>query len=319
MFRKVLVAIDRETLGADAIALATRIAPGARLSFAHVHNGFPFGVDAANRQELDREASDELLAQAIEACGLEAERCQIDSFRIGAGLHRLIDETHPDLLVIGSTRTARVGRVLVTDELAQALNGAPCALAVAPLGYSEDDVPLAEIGVAYDGAPESVAALVAGMEIAERAHARSVVFRVAPLPHGELRHGVWDTYAAAIRDRVAEVRVGIENELETLGVAQHGGIESQAACGETVEELALFSSYVDLLLLGSRGYGPPGRLVYGATTARMLRNARTPLLLMPRAQVGATLLPDRAQLERWAGTGPQSSASVAPTVSGRAR
>jgi len=45
----------------------------------------------------------------------------------------------------------------------------------------------------------------------------------------------------------------------------------------------MFSASVDLLVVGSRGYGPLGRLVHGSTSHRLARLARCPLLVLPRA------------------------------------
>jgi nucleotide-binding universal stress UspA family protein len=39
---------------------------------------------------------------------------------------------------------------------------------------------------------------------------------------------------------------------------------------------------VDLLVLGSRGYGPVLRLIAGSVSVRVIRNAPCPVLLVPR-------------------------------------
>ena len=48
------------------------------------------------------------------------------------------------------------------------------------------------------------------------------------------------------------------------------------------EELAAFGDQVDILVVGSRGYGPVKRLVLGSTSAYLQRHARCPLLVLPR-------------------------------------
>ncbi|HUA71417.1 MAG TPA: universal stress protein, partial [Solirubrobacteraceae bacterium] len=47
-------------------------------------------------------------------------------------------------------------------------------------------------------------------------------------------------------------------------------------------ELTLYSASLDLLVIGSRGYGPLGRLVYGGVAQRLARTARCPLLVLTR-------------------------------------
>lgn len=47
--------------------------------------------------------------------------------------------------------------------------------------------------------------------------------------------------------------------------------------------LAARSRLLDLLVLGSRSYGPWKRLLLGSVSARLVHQAACPLLLVPRA------------------------------------
>jgi nucleotide-binding universal stress UspA family protein len=69
------------------------------------------------------------------------------------------------------------------------------------------------------------------------------------------------------------------NELE--------GVHGQAIYGLPGEELARFGDAIDLLILGSRSYGPVGRMVHGSTSTHLARYAHCPLLILPRAAAGA--------------------------------
>jgi nucleotide-binding universal stress UspA family protein len=60
-------------------------------------------------------------------------------------------------------------------------------------------------------------------------------------------------------------------------------VEPHAAYGLPAVELALFSASVDLLVIGSRSYGPFGRLVHGSTAQQLTRRAGCPLLVLTRA------------------------------------
>ena len=53
------------------------------------------------------------------------------------------------------------------------------------------------------------------------------------------------------------------------------------------EELAVFSASLDLLVVGSRSYGPVRRLVLGSTSQYLERYARCSLLVMPRTSLTA--------------------------------
>ena len=60
-------------------------------------------------------------------------------------------------------------------------------------------------------------------------------------------------------------------------------VEGRAVYGLTGEELAAFGDDVDLLVVGSRSYGPCERLVLGSTSDYLERHARCSLLVLPRA------------------------------------
>ncbi len=66
-------------------------------------------------------------------------------------------------------------------------------------------------------------------------------------------------------------------------IAALGGVEPHAVYGVPAEELSLYSASIDLLVVGSRGYGPVGRLVHGSTSERLARTARCPLLVLARS------------------------------------
>jgi nucleotide-binding universal stress UspA family protein len=66
-------------------------------------------------------------------------------------------------------------------------------------------------------------------------------------------------------------------------VAALEGVEPHAAYGDPAEELALYSASLDLLVVGSRDFGPLGRLVHGSTSQHLARSARCPLLVLTRA------------------------------------
>jgi len=66
------------------------------------------------------------------------------------------------------------------------------------------------------------------------------------------------------------------------------GVQGRAEYGLAGEELAVFSGEVDLLVIGSRNYGPLRRLMVGSTSNHLQRHARGPLLILPRGAAHAT-------------------------------
>ena len=64
------------------------------------------------------------------------------------------------------------------------------------------------------------------------------------------------------------------------------GVEARAVYGLVGEELAQFGDAVDVLVVGSRSYGPVRRLVLGSTSNYLERHARCSLLVLPRGAAG---------------------------------
>jgi nucleotide-binding universal stress UspA family protein len=178
-----------------------------------------------------------------------------------------------DLIVIGSSRRGGLGRVLVGDDTRAALSAAPCSVAVAPAGLAEEPRAMREIGVGYDGSMESDHALFVARKLATEHGARLSAFEAVTFPSYAFS-GPMVPDEDAINRLVGAARARI---------AALEGVEAHAAYGQAAEELAVYSASLDLLVIGSRGYGPVGRLVHGSTAHRLARQARCPLLVLNRA------------------------------------
>ena len=72
----------------------------------------------------------------------------------------------------------------------------------------------------------------------------------------------------------------------TAALAALDGVDGEVESGLAGEELALFSDRVDLLVIGSRGYGPLRSLMLGGTAVHLAANARCPLVVLPRDGAG---------------------------------
>ena len=271
MFHDVLVGVDERAGGRDAIALGKDLlADDGELTLAYVHLGDakPTRGSSPAFEAAEQERSRQLLEAARTEAGIDARLAWTGSPSVGRGLHELAERHGADLLVVGSTSRGLLGRVLIGDDTRDALNSAPCAVAIAPAGYSERPVHWREIGVGYDGSPESEHALAVAREFASELGATVSAFEAVPVPFNPRGLG------EAIDQLVNEARERI---------AALGSVEPHAACGVAAEELALYGASVDLLIVGSRGYGPIGRLVHGSTSQRLALTARCPLVVLPRA------------------------------------
>jgi nucleotide-binding universal stress UspA family protein len=278
MFENVLVGVDGSENGRDAIALASRLAdPAGKLTLAHVRAGELHPLHAVTPRLLaeEHEASLKLLERERAAAGVDAGLLSVVAAAAGAGLHRQAEEQGADLLVVGSCSRGAFGRAMIGDDTRAALNGAPCAIAIAARGFAaRGDDPITRVGVAYNGSPESEAALAKAREVATPTRATVEALEVVSIPS----YAFTGLMAPGIGNSI-ELMVAEANER----MSQLPDVEGRAVYGLPGEELAAFGEDVDILVVGSRGYGPVRRLVLGSTSDYLERHARCSLLVLPRA------------------------------------
>jgi nucleotide-binding universal stress UspA family protein len=277
MFENVIVGVDGRPNGRDAIALAMRLlAEGGKLTLANIHGSAANPMRAGTPEQLkkEQEASHALLERERAETEVQAQLIGQFADSPGRGLHDLAEERDADLLVVGSCSRGPVGRVLLGDDTRGSLNGSPCAVAVATRDYAEHPRPLAAIGVGYDGSPESEIALSRAREVAERYRAVVRVLEVVTIPN----YALTGFGAPALGEGIEQMLSEANERMAALE-----GVEGRAVYGLAGEELAAFGDEVQLLVVGSRGYGPMKRLILGSTSDYLERHARCSLLVLPRA------------------------------------
>ncbi|HUA45727.1 MAG TPA: universal stress protein [Solirubrobacteraceae bacterium] len=278
MFSQVLVGVDDDHGARDAIALAKLLAGrDAALTFAHI-----FFEDSAaawafeggqDRAEQDAEAR-QMLERVTAEAGVPAHLRWDGAPSVGRGLHEVAEAIGADLLVVGSSRHGLLRRVRLADDTQAALNGAACAVAIAPAGYATEATGVTrEVGVAYDGTPESEHALAVARALAAELGSKLSAFQAVGLPlFGYSGLSTTRPAARTIEQMTEQAREAIT----ALGVEAH------VTYGDPAEELTVYSASIDLLVVGSRNYGPLGRLMQGSVADRLARTARCPLLVLPR-------------------------------------
>lgn len=278
MFDNVIVGVDGRPNGRDAIALASRlVSPEGKLTLVNVHGGALNPVHATTPGRLDEEraASHALLEKEREQAQTpQAELISYVAASPGRGLHDVAEQQQADLLVVGSCSRGPFGRVLIGDDTRTSLNGAPCAVAIATRGYAEHPVPIAAIGVGYDSSPESEFALATARKLAERDRALVRALEVVAIPN----YAFTGFGAPALGESIEAM---LREANERMGALK--GVEGRAVYGLAGEELAAFGDELQLLIVGSRGYGPMKRLILGSTSDYLQRHARCSLLVLPRS------------------------------------
>jgi nucleotide-binding universal stress UspA family protein len=182
---------------------------------------------------------------------------------------------HADLIVMGSARDAT-----------RLLRGSPIPVAVAPAGLADGpEDRLRVIGVGFDGQPESRAALRVAEELAIEHEATMRVYAVV-LPNPMTTSRI-ERSPEEYRRLIDESLDGqLRQEVETLD----NGVRAAASVirGDPTETLtARTREGLDLLVVGSRGYGPLRRVVFGGVSSRLLETAECPVLVLPRRAVAA--------------------------------
>lgn len=289
---RILIGFDGSSHGEDALALGRVLAAaagdGTELVVAIVYKAViqkdSHGTESDYQGRLRYEAEQELERARTLAPELASDASlTVRASSAAAGLHRLAEELEADTIVVGTSHRSALGRVWAGSATEQVLHGAPVAVAVAPVGYAEraeGERALRRVGVAYDGSPEAEHALARGAELARAAGAAVVPIAVtdvrtlAPMVAG------YDQYLEAVREQTASAL-----EQAVAAVGDGVAVEPQKREGEPAGELAAASATLDLLVAGSRGYGPLKRVLLGSVSARLVREAEGPLLLLPRSAV----------------------------------
>jgi nucleotide-binding universal stress UspA family protein len=182
-FKRVIVGVDEHQGGRDAVALArSLVATEGSMVLARVSIRDALLGRSSRPDVAEVPGAVGLTATADQSEGVEHLR-RVESSSVGRGLHELAAVERADLLVVGSCRRGLLGRVMIADETSDGLDGAPCAVAVAPFGYADRGSALAEIGVAYNGSPESNDALAVARTLAVEHDARLSAFQAVSIPY----------------------------------------------------------------------------------------------------------------------------------------
>jgi len=278
----IIAGVDGRDGGRDALAFAAALARATDRNLiavrVHPHETHVRGSVAAFEEQLRADAQSDL-ERALAGAGVEARPMVVGDASPARALQRVAEHEHADLLVVGSSHHGAIGHVLVGDVAGSALHHAPCAVAVAPYGYAANSGPVRTIGVGFDGGEESLAALALAAELATQLGAEIAVRRViaSPVPAAYPAGYEADWADQLERSARAEMTTALQ-----AARAQGVTVSAEVVVGVPRDELVEFSRQVDLLVIGSRGWGPVRRLLLGGTADRLFRAAAAPVLAVPR-------------------------------------
>ena len=281
MLKTIVVGVDGREGGRDALALAGRLALLAGGELAALR-AMPFdtyvgrGGGPQYNPIADAEAQRQVEQDLAEA-GLTARTRLVPDASPARALHRMAETVDADVIVVGSTRHGAVGGVFAGDDAAATLHASSCAVAVAPRGLADEAwKPVNRIGVGLNASAEAHQALGLAVALATDCGASLVVRTVVA---ASLAGADRTAHDADRLERSRELaKLEVDEAVRDLAVEASGDV----AVGTPVDELVELSRTVDLLVLGSRAWGPVRRTVIGSTAAKVMRRAHCPVLVLPR-------------------------------------
>jgi nucleotide-binding universal stress UspA family protein len=273
--RNIVVGVSGRDEALDALRLAREMAVAERDRLiavaAFVYGDAPTDLDLPEARAAFYAEMEKRTNEALE--GLTHTFAPVDESPARA-LQTAADDEKAEMIVIGSTHRGPLGRVLAGSVGQRLLHGAPCPVAVAPRGYSADEHgPIERIAVGYNGQPECDLALAEALEVAKRTGAALRVVTVSPAfyaLHGPPIASAKDVYRARLR---RALDMAGDTDVEVEGVIRDG---------DAGAELVHQSAEVDLLVMGSRGYGPIRHVLLGGASSFVIREAHCPVLVVPR-------------------------------------
>jgi len=230
-----------------------------------------FGTILAGAHARGRGHQDAL--RLVEQLALPGTRIAVTDAASGAALVRAARSEGADLIVLPAGKGAP--RVLHDVSL---------PVALVPAGYADvADERLRIIGTGFDGGPESRAALRLAERLALEHGATMRVCSVVPLV--DWSSSRIDLSPAQYQARVRESLGGrLNEEVQTLDDSVRAA--ALVVKGDPAHVLADQSRQgIDLLVVGSRGQGPIGRVLFGSVSSRLAESAGCPLLIVPRGAV----------------------------------
>ena len=245
-------------------------------------------VQVGRDEDLVADASEVLGAvrRELDGEGIAVECRELEGTSAARALHEAAETEDAGMLVVGSTRRGAVGRVLPGSTAERLMHGAPCPIAIVPHEW-EAGAGLNTIGVAYVDTEEGREALRGAHALARRAGAKLRVLTAVKAgfaSYGETEAG---TDALPGKEHVeleGELRMRAESALQDAAATLDGdvAVETDAFVEDPADVLIRVSEHLDLLVCGSRGYGPLRAVLLGGVSRRLAAEAQCPVIVLAR-------------------------------------
>ena len=288
----IVVGHDGSDSGDDAAVLGARLAraTGEDLLVVTVYpEENPIGIGRVDAEWVGamrdhaREVSD-CAKRFLDERSVSASYHVIGSGSAAHGLDDVAEAEHASMIVVGSERHGARRRISPGSTGERLLHGAICPVAVAPRGFRErpGDTPIKRIGVSFVDTPEAHEALRFAAELAKETVASltlyTVIARAAEVVMPVIGRDAEDAFLQTVRE---DVRAALDKAI--AGLPEGVEATEEMLEGDTVDALAaLDEREIDVLVCGSRGYGPVRRVLLGGVLRKLIRRAACPVVVVPR-------------------------------------
>jgi nucleotide-binding universal stress UspA family protein len=281
MFDKIVVAYAGGQAGRDAVTLAARLAAvlSSHMTIVYPYHPLLASVSGEEAEEYVRGEVQALVA-GIEGLAAPTYHWSPSPWPIHA-LHELASYEKAQLIVFGAAREGLADHLHVS-LMERMVHGAPCAVGVASAGYADSDSAEARrIGVGFSDSEEGRTAIHLAGELAEIVAGELEVIAGSGLSPALASYAFSSPSLPAVEDEMyAETKANLERVAGELGVGVPVHLETIR--GDPSDVLIERSSNLDILMLGSRAYGPLRHVLLGSVSARVMREAHCPVLVVPR-------------------------------------
>jgi nucleotide-binding universal stress UspA family protein len=291
MASRVVIGYDGSEASEDAVAFgltwcrSTGDVPIVATVYPEEH---PFGL-GVRRVDVEwltyvREQAEIVQDKARATVGDAALYRDVASTSSSHGLVDLAEDVEAVMVIMGTGQETGPTRALLGSTTDRLLHGATVPVTVVPSGWRQSAPDrISSIGVAYLDTRDGREALRTAVRVALRIPAQLTLYSVLGQSSERYSYLVGRTDEQAFLDKARD-SFGKAMEFAAAGVPPELEPRTVILEGAVVESLAeLGPDDVDMLVCGSRGYGPARRVLLGGVSSQLIRRARLPVAVVPRA------------------------------------
>lgn len=289
MTRRVVIGYDGSTASDDAVEFglawcrATRDVPVAATVYPEEH---PLGIGRVDVEWAVhvRRLGQETLDRARALAGDAAQYRLLPSTSAARGLEDLASDIEAAAIVLGRAHGDAGGGTHLGGTTDRLLHGATVPVCVVPEGWEPNaEGRIRRIGVAFVDTRDGHAALGTAVRAATLAEAQLTLLTVMSQQSEHFSYiagrrdeqEFYDASRAAYRTALDFGASGVPAELSPRTVLLEGDVVDQL--------VDVSPGQVDVLVCGSRGYGPVRRVLLGGVSRRLVQRAKVPVTVVPRA------------------------------------